>query len=117
MVIDRTEMFFDEHGNVIGPVLDVLAPKFQEMPSVAGQETQADVAFDRVYHLKLSGVDIPVAGARLAITGTQMVHNIHVDAGVAVLIYRSILGQDVDRAVFEKDLRRLHFDERGEVTL
>lgn len=118
--VDATrEYFYDEAGQPVATLHEVLDPVFQGLELELG-ENEGTYEFDAVMRLDLLGVRAAVRGFTYSVELAQGVHEFTAGdpASIAELIIRSVDGavdEPIDRVIYDTDLSGLMLDSERRV--
>lgn len=113
------ESFYDEAGNRLASVSDVLSPIFNGLGLELG-ENDGTYEFDDIKYVDLLGERAAVRGFTYRVDLVEAIHEFTVGnaSSVAELIFRSVEGtapDPIDRVIYDTDLAELTFDLDGSV--
>lgn len=101
------KMVYDDQGNVMGALHELLHPYVNGMTAEPSKEVRKDVAFPTTWHIQEAEIDIPMVGATLSAVGIDMGTVVsRLEAEVAILLVRAVFGEDLNRPVFERELQK-----------
>lgn len=113
------ESFFDEAGNRVASMQEVLTPIFNGLQLDLG-ENEGTYEFEGTQYFDLLGVRAAIKGFTYRVELTEGIREFTVGnaSSVAELIFRSVEGtvpEGIDRVIYDTDLTGLTFDTEGNV--